>query len=54
MTENNGEIIFAVEEAPGGGYIARALDHSIFTEANSLDALRNSDRSSRRWRHRRA
>ena len=25
------EIVFAVEEAPEGGYTARALGHSIFT-----------------------
>ena len=27
------EIIFIVEEAPEGGYTAKALGHSIFTEA---------------------
>jgi hypothetical protein len=35
MTES--EIIFAVEESPEGGYEARALGHSIFTQADSLD-----------------
>ena len=34
------EIIFLVEEAPEGGYTARALGHSIFTEADSLAELR--------------
>ena len=34
------EIIFIVEESPEGGYTARALGHSIFTEADSWDALR--------------
>lgn len=34
------EIIFVVEEAPEGGYEARALGHSIFTEAESLEELR--------------
>lgn len=34
------EIIFQVEEAPEGGYVARALGHSIFTEAQTLDQLR--------------
>ena len=29
-----------VEEAPEGGYVARALGESIFTEADDLDALR--------------
>jgi len=34
------ELVFAVEEAPEGGYIARALGASIFTEADDLAALR--------------
>lgn len=34
-----GEIIFLVEEAPEGGYMARALGHSIFTEGDSLPEL---------------
>jgi hypothetical protein len=34
------EIIFLVEEAPEGGYIAKALGHAIFTEADSLDELK--------------
>lgn len=34
------EIIFVVEEAPEGGYTARALGHSVFTEADSLEELR--------------
>lgn len=38
------EIIFTVEEAPEGGYIARALGHSIFTEADALPALRDAVR----------
>ena len=29
------ELIFIVEEAPEGGYIARALGQSIFTEADT-------------------
>lgn len=33
------EIIFSVEEAPEGGYIARALGHSVFTEADDLKSL---------------
>ena len=33
------ELIFLVEEAPEGGYTARALGESIFTEADSLTAL---------------
>jgi hypothetical protein len=34
------EIIFLVEEAPEGGYQARALSHPIFTEADSLHELK--------------
>jgi len=34
------EVIFAVTESPEGGYEARALGHSIFTEADTLDELR--------------
>ena len=33
------ELIFLVEEAPEGGYTARALGESIFTEADSLDEV---------------
>ena len=33
------EIIFVVEEAPEGGYIARALGASIVTEADDLENL---------------
>ncbi len=35
----NTEIVFVVEEAPEGGYLARAVNHAIFTEADTLDAL---------------
>jgi hypothetical protein len=38
------EIIFLVDEAPEGGYTARALQDSIFTEADSLDELRRNIR----------
>lgn len=38
------EIIFLIEEAPEGGYTARALGHSIFTEAESMEALRDQVR----------
>lgn len=34
------EIIFVVEDSPEGGYEARALEHSIFTEADTLQELR--------------
>ena len=33
------EIIFLVEEAPEGGFTARALDASIFTQAESTEEL---------------
>lgn len=38
------EIIFVVEEAPEGGFTARALGPSIFTEAETLDDLRQQVR----------
>jgi hypothetical protein len=38
------ELIFLVEEAAEGGYTARALGESIFTEADSLAALRENVR----------
>lgn len=34
------EIIFSVQESPEGGYEARALGHSIFTEADTLEELK--------------
>lgn len=34
------EIIFLVEDAPEGGYQARALGHAIFTEADTFDQLK--------------
>jgi hypothetical protein len=34
------EIIFAVQESPEGGYEARALGHSIFSQAETLDELK--------------
>lgn len=33
------EIIFLVEEAPDGGYTARAVGESIFTQADSAAEL---------------
>jgi hypothetical protein len=38
------EMIFMVENAPEGGYTARALGASIFTEADDLEALRQQVR----------
>ena len=33
------ELIFVVEDAPEGGFIARALGASIFTEADTIAEL---------------
>ena len=35
------EIIFLVEDDPEGGYMARALGESIFTQADTLEELRS-------------
>jgi hypothetical protein len=34
------EIIFAVQESPEGGYEARALGHSIFSQAETMEELK--------------
>ena len=34
------ELIFLVEDSPEGGYEAKALGESIFTEADSLEELK--------------
>jgi hypothetical protein len=36
----NNEIIFIVEESPEGGYEARSLNYSIFTEADTFEELK--------------
>ena len=36
------ELIFMVEEAPEGGYLAQALGHSIYTEADTWQGLREA------------
>jgi len=38
------EIIFVIEESVEGGFTARALGPSIFTEAETLDTLRQQVR----------
>ena len=38
------ELIVLVEDAPEGGYTARALGHSIFTEADSIEEPRSNVR----------
>lgn len=34
------EIIFAVHESPEGGYEARALGYSIFSQADTIEELK--------------
>lgn len=36
------EIIFLVEESEDGGYIAKGVGISIFTEADSMEQLRDA------------
>lgn len=36
------EIIFLVEESPEGGYIARGLGVSIYTQGDTMEALRSA------------
>jgi len=36
----NNEVFFLFEEAPEGGYVAKALGESIFTQAETLEELR--------------
>jgi hypothetical protein len=36
------ELIFVIEEAPEGGFIAQALGHSIYTEADTWDELKTA------------
>ena len=38
------EIIFIIEESKEGGFEARALDHSIFTEAEDIESLKEAIR----------
>lgn len=38
------ELIFLIEDAPEGGFVARALGESIFTEADDLLTLREQVR----------
>ena len=38
------ELIFLVEEAPEGGYTARSLGESVFTEGDTLEELRQKVR----------
>ncbi len=38
------EIIFVVEESSEGGYEARALGHSIFTDGETVEELKHNVR----------
>ncbi len=38
------EIHFVVEEAPEGGYIAKAVSEYVFTEADDISSLRDNVR----------
>ena len=38
------ELVFLVEDAPEGGYTARALEESIFTQAETWDELEEAAR----------
>lgn len=38
----NSEIIFLIEESMEGGFEAKALGHSIFTEADSYEELKEA------------
>jgi hypothetical protein len=42
------ELIFVVEEAPEGGYTARAVGESIFTEAATIEELHEAVRDAAR------
>jgi predicted RNase H-like HicB family nuclease len=37
----NTEIIFVVEESAEGGYQAKAIDQSIYTEADTLEEIKS-------------
>lgn len=36
------EVVFMVEESPEGGYTAKGLGVSIFTEADDIEALKDA------------
>ena len=38
------ELVFLIEDAPEGGYVARALGQSIFTEAETWEELEHAVR----------
>lgn len=48
------ELVFLVEESPEGGYTARALGHSIHTEAETREELEQAVRDAVRCHFERA
>jgi len=46
LKTHDGELIFVVEVAPEGGFTARALGQSIFTEADDIATLHKNIRDS--------
>jgi hypothetical protein len=38
------EVLFSVEDVQEGGYVARALGHSIFTQADTWEELKEAIR----------
>jgi hypothetical protein len=44
MPDTDSEVIFSVQESPEGGYEARALGHSMFTEADTFEELKRNVR----------
>jgi predicted RNase H-like HicB family nuclease len=42
------EIVFLVEDSPDGGFVARALGYSIFTDAETYEQLRENVRDALR------
>jgi hypothetical protein len=41
MKNTSCEIVFVIEEAPEGGWTAKALGEAIFTEADDMPSLRS-------------
>ncbi len=44
QARGSGELLFIAEEAPEGGFTARAASEPIFTEADTWDELREAIR----------
>lgn len=42
IAPNTAEIVFTVTEDPEGGYTARALGYSIFTEGETLEEVKHN------------